>query len=362
MNAFLLGKRPLLTELNRVERFYLGGKLLNRWQGLPDSGDGHMSEEFLVSTVEYIGPGKPAENGVSAVDCGGELWNLRSLIESDSVAFLGERYAKASEGHAGVLARVGDSLSRLIIQCHPNDEQAKRFFGIPFGKTEAWYINDTRQVDGEKAHVYCGFKPGITRKRWEELFREQDSKGMLECLHRFDVEKGDCVLIAAGVPHAIGKGCNFIELHQPCDITLRTERFFTPQPLLDEQMHYGAGFDALFDCFNYIGYTRGEMHDKAFMKPAICRQSPGGTLFDLITYADTTCMSVKKLSVDGEFEMPPFDGHYLLITAGNPVVLQSGDTRLTVPQGRGVFVPAACDDLKVIGKAALIAAYPFSIL
>jgi len=361
MTSSCSGKYPLITNLNRVERFYSGGKLLDRWQGLSDENDGHMSEEFLVSTIEYIGPGNPRENGLSLVEYNEDLRSLRDLINSDPVTFLGKNYAPVSEGHACVLARAGDSLSRLIIQCHPDDTYARAHFGVPFGKTESWYITGTRCVDGENAHVYCGFKPGITQQYWKELFDKQDTDAMLEALHRFEVKKGDCILIEAGVPHAVGKGCLFIEVHQPCDITLRTERNFTPTPLSDEQMHYGAGFDILFKCFDYTGYTRDRMYEKAFMKPTVCNRSEGGTLYNLITYDDTRCLSVKKLVVESAFTIPSFDGHYLLVTAENEVILQCDGETLHVPRGRGVFIPDACSDIKVIGKAELIAAYPFSI-
>jgi mannose-6-phosphate isomerase len=362
MAAQRLDKTPLLTDFNRVERFYSGGKLLDEWQGLPVKADGHLSEEFLVSTIEYIGTGNPPEKGISRVLTGeGEKKNLYRLISGDPEGFLGGAYADSCRGHAGVQLRAGDSTSRLIIQCHPDNERARKFFNIPFGKTEAWYVNNTREINGEKAHVYCGFKPGISKEKWRGLFETQDSRGMLDCLHRFEVREGDCFLIRAGTPHAIGPGCLFLELHQPCDVTLRTERNFTPRPLTDEEMHYGPGFEVLFDCFDYSGLDREQTLAAVFMTPTEESVSEGGAVYSLIDYGRTPDFGMKKIALRGRVPLPSFEGHYLISVTGGEAVLEYGDGALKAPRGRGVFVPAGCREITASGKAELVLAYPFEV-
>jgi len=368
MRAVKLSEIPLLTDFNRVQRFYTGGKLLDEWQGLhsrpglPAGADGLMPEEFLVSTIEYIGPGNPPEKGISRVLVNGnEKKNLYNLINEDPEAFLGARYAKLCYGHSGVQLRVGDSSSRLIIQCHPDNEKARAFFNNPFGKTEAWYIANTREINGEKAHVYCGFKPGITKEKWRELFLADDPVGMLDFLHRFEVKTGDCVLVKAGTPHAIGSGCLFVELHQPCDITLRTERNYTPQPLADEQMHNGPGFDVLFDCYDYSGRDREQTRSDLFRQPAEELSLGGGIVYSLIGYDDIREFCMKKIVLRGSIPMPEFDGHFLFTVVKGEVLLEYEGGSLNVPQGRGVFVPASCEKLMAAGNAELIMAYPFKI-
>jgi mannose-6-phosphate isomerase len=362
MVAQKLSKIPLLTDFNRVERFYSGGLLLDQWQGLAATGDGHLSEEFLVSTGEYIGTGNPPERGISRVlTPDGKKKNLYNVISDDPAAFLGIRYAGPCRGHAGVQLRAGDSTSRLIIQCHPNNEQARSFFKIPFGKTEAWYINGVREINGTPAHVYCGFKPGITREKWRALFETQDSTAMLEWLHRFEVQPGGCFLIRAGTPHAIGGGCLFIELHQPCDVTLRTERNFTPRPLTDEEMHYGPGFDVLFDCFDYTGRDREQTLVEMYMQPAEETALEGGAVYSMIGYADTPDFSMKKIALHSGLALPAFEGHYLIAVARGEAMLEYEGGTLMAHQGRGVFVPAGCQKLYARGNAELITAYPFKV-
>ena len=362
MNAPKMSKMPLLTGFNRVERFYTGGRLLDEWQGLTPKPDGHLSEEFLVSTVEYIGTGNPPEKGRSQVFITEtETKSLYNLISENPMAYLGDRYMSLCQGHAGVQLRVGDSTSRLIIQCHPSNNQAITFFNSPFGKTEAWYIANTREINGEPAHVYCGFKQGITKEKWRELFRKQDSFGMLDCLHRFEVKPGDCFLVRAGTPHAIGSGCLFIELHQPCDITLRTERNHTPHPLTDEQIHYGPGFDVLFECFDYTGRDREQTLTEIFMQPKEESVLEGGTIYSVIGYDRTSDFSMKKIVLTNSILMPQFEGHYLVTVTKGTAALEYEDGVLNVPQGRGVFIPASCKELSASGNAELILAYPFLV-
>ena len=44
---------------------------------------------------------------------------------------------------------------------------------------------------------------------------------MLDCLHKFEVNKGDTFLIEGGIPHAIGAGCFLVEVQEPTDYTIR---------------------------------------------------------------------------------------------------------------------------------------------
>jgi mannose-6-phosphate isomerase len=100
MNIDTLARRPHLLELNRVERFYTGGKLLDRWQGRPDPTDGNWSEEFLVATTEYIGHSTRVKHkGLSRTRLeDGSIITLRDLIQLDELAFFGDRYAGQTFG------------------------------------------------------------------------------------------------------------------------------------------------------------------------------------------------------------------------------------------------------------------------
>ena len=79
----------------------------------------------------------------------------------------------------------------------------------------------------------------------------------------YTVKKGDTFLIEGGIPHAIGSGCFLVEIQEPTDYTVRNERV-TPAGLQisDFMCHQGLGFDKMFDCCEYEGYTIDQIQDR----------------------------------------------------------------------------------------------------
>ncbi len=361
MSNINLSNIPIVLELNRVERLYTGGKLLDNWQGINPATDSSLSEEFIVSTVEYKGPGKPENKGISQTKLpDGSYIDLFSIINSDRTAYLGQMYADITNQQSGVLCRVGDSNVRLVIQCHPDQQKAKHFLDFQSGKTEAWYIADTREIDGVKPYIYCGFKQGVTKELWTELFNKQDIQGMLNCMHRLEVKIGEVYVIEAGMPHAMGSGCLFIEVHEPCDYTIRVERNYSTKTLTDEEMHYGLGFEAMLDFFNYTTYDENEIINKCKCKPNTIYKNEDASVTSFVTYKHTDRFIVNKLEVKNRYLFEKYDGHYILITLKNEAKLLCSGEEFIVPQGRGIFVPANVEPLTVVGNCEIIVAYPFN--
>lgn len=87
-------KIPHVLNLNRVKRAYIGGALLDQWQGLENPSDSNWSEEFLISTVEVTNEQKAAQEGLSTTDLpDGQRVTLSELIARDYNGYLGSRYA-----------------------------------------------------------------------------------------------------------------------------------------------------------------------------------------------------------------------------------------------------------------------------
>jgi mannose-6-phosphate isomerase len=224
---------------NRVYRPFVGGKLLEMFCGIKNPKDGHYPERWICSTT-------------STGDCKGisETLDGRLLTEYRNEPL-------------DILVKLLDSYSRLMIQVHPDRRKAKKYFNSDYGKTEAWYILDTRIINGEEPYVFLGFKKGITRKIWEEIFYNQDIKAMENYLHKVPVKKGDIFYIPGGVPHAMGTGVFFAEIQEPTDITLRTE-WKSPdgRDMLDVDINCGTSMKNMFDCFDYVGYSLEELLGK----------------------------------------------------------------------------------------------------
>lgn len=350
-----LAQQPLILIPRRVERLYTGGRLLDRWQRLPESGDSHQSECFLVSDMPYIGGqlGLPAE-GMNCVSMPGSEVTLRQLCAAAPQEFLGSRARPGA--HSGVQARACDSNIRLVLQIHPDGEAAARYFGSPCGKTEAWYIFGVRKE--LSPCIYAGFKPGVSAEQWHELFCRQDVNGMLACLHRVEVELGDTIVIPAGMPHALGPGCLALEISEPCDYTLRFEKNYAVRSLSDNEMHAGLGFQALFALIHHDNYTREALLQKIKPKRQLAVSDAGGTLEHLLTSADTGCFSADRLSLSGRYTSPDFPWHRIVIAIKGDTVLSCEGGAATLPQGWGAFIPAQVRSLALEGDGEAVIGYP----
>ncbi|MBQ8357141.1 MAG: mannose-6-phosphate isomerase [Clostridia bacterium] len=330
-------KRPLLQTENRVFRTYRGGKLLETFLSKPDPADSFQPEDWISSFVEAKNKNAIKGEGISRVLTEkGEM----PITEAVTAADFGP-----GRTESGVLVKYLNSAERLGIQVHPTPDFSRRYFGTNYGKTECWHILET---DGDAA-VYIGFREGITKESWATLFHRQDIAGMLDCLHRFPVKKGDTVLVRAGTPHAIGAGCFLLEIQEPTDYTMRLEKVTVAgEALTPMQIHYGVGEEALLECFIYEGLGREEAREKFFLEP----QDKNGVI-TLVSYADTACFSLAKLQERGTVTTDSFVT--LVITKSGGLLV--GGERLSVKKGEKWFVPYGCGQI-IVESGEVIVCYP----
>src|SRR5699024_1300734 len=138
-----------------------------------------------------------------------------------------------------LLVKLLDAGQRLPVHCHPSNEFARQHFASHFGKTEAWIVLGT---EGPEPTVYTGFREAVDAETVASWVSAQNSEAMLSALNPLPVSVGDCVLVPAGLPHAIGSGVFVVELQQPTDfsITLEWEGFLDTAA----HGHLGIGFPA----------------------------------------------------------------------------------------------------------------------
>ena len=260
---------------NRVFRSYLGGSRIDALISGKKTEDGRFPEDWLASTVRAFNPGREEiVEGLGATEDGVPLSDL------------------APHG-LPILVKLLDAAQRLVIQAHPTREFAREAWNSPVGKTESWFVLDAE----EDACVYIGFQAGVTKEKWVEVCRRQDVPGMLAMLHRFPVQKGDCVFVPGGAPHAIGGGCLLLETQEPSDLMVVPE-FVTPSGVrLDERkIHGGLGYDRMFDCFCYDGCDRETARKRFFRSPV----DLGSGFWRYIDGAENGIFSVMACETEGE--------------------------------------------------------------
>lgn len=107
-----------------------------------------------------------------------------------------------------------DASRTLSVQVHPDDALAARHDPPDSGKTEAWVVLAAEPG----SRVYAGLRPGVGREELASAVRD----GVVESLlHAFEPRVGDCVLIPAGIVHALGAGLVVAEIQQSSDLTYR---------------------------------------------------------------------------------------------------------------------------------------------
>ena len=334
----MIPKKPILLKSSRAWRTYLGGKLIDELHGVQNPVDSNFPEEWLLSVVSARNVGR--ENIVEGLNVMEDGRSFRDLLESDPSGYLGAEHAAQYGATPGVLVKLLDSGERLTVQVHPSKQQAKELFDSEFGKTECWHILSCRTDSCEPACIYLGFREGITREHWKDCFDRQDISAMLECLHKVPVSPGETYLICGGVPHAIGAGCLLVEIQEPTDYTIRTERV-TPSGLqvADAMCHQGLGFEKMFDCFDYQGFSLQETLQRWQIQATTLFENESYRQTELVGYQDTPMFCIRSLQVQTQCtveRVKKFSGLYVLEGQGTVAgtALRKGDQ---------FFVPAGCD-------------------
>lgn len=327
---------------NRVYRSYAGGGRIDRLVG--KTGPAHCPEDWIASTVRACNPGREAiTEGLSHVSGGGLF---RDLVAADPVGMLGQRSIAIYGEQMPILVKFLDSDERLVIQAHPTIPFAREHFRSPFGKTECWYILEA----DAGAHVYLGFREGVTRETWKELFQKQDVEGMLQCLHRLPAQRGDCFLVPGGVPHAIGSGMLMIELQEPTDLMVIPERKTPSGVELDERkLHGGLGFERMFDCFVYEGLPDAEVVQRLLPRPV----ETGTCRTQIVGEPYTSRFVMEKIAVNRTVSLRACDcGLVAVVTRGEGMMIGRGEC--SVKQGDRLFIPADEGPLELQGNFELI--------
>jgi len=351
---------PLKQLPNRVWRTYEGGALIDKWKKIVPETDGSMPEEWIMSTITARGKNRPKDEGLSLIKTTEGIKPLKDLIDSNLELFLGKEIAE-KYGTTGVLIKMLDSLERLTIQVHPDKNYARTIFNSEFGKTESWYVLNTREIDGEKSAIYMGFKKNVTKKEWQSHFENQNIQGMLDCLHKIEVKPGDAFMIYGGVPHAIGSGCFLLEVQEPTDYTMRVEKT-TPNGLTigPELIHQDVGEEKMLECFHYDTYSLDEALKAWKIFPETLDHSNEFTLNTIFNSKHTNCFGLNELILNGSYSIKGNSRFYVAVIYSGEGIMKCNDQEYTYKQGDEIFISAAISELTLISKnpSKILLCYP----
>ena len=104
------------------------------------------------------------------------------------------------------------SNGNMSIQCHPNDDMARRIHGDYAGQCEAYYI----VTAGHDARTYLGFKNGADGKKFLNLCKDSETNGKLvpyqDYVNKIESKTGLQVFIPSGTIHGSGRNQLVLEL------------------------------------------------------------------------------------------------------------------------------------------------------
>lgn len=328
---------PLKLVPNKVPR-YPGGREIDKFREIKDPKDDGMPEAWVGSTTPALRYNMDQKDnlGLSEVILpSGDTMLLKELIEKYPRQILGDNHYEKFNDEPGILVKLLDAKEQLGLQTHPTREYAKEYFDSEFGKVESWYIIGVREDQEEEPYVLLGFKQGITRSIFEDLYEEQDVESMEQWCHKINVKPGDMFFIDAGVPHAVGPGCFLVEVQESSDITVGVRKRKLSNK--EEELAYK---ERLLGCYAYDGLSYAENLNKNKIKPRVIRKGQEGKETVLLGQEQTSYFGITETEVIDEFSLRD-EGVFsvAIVLEGQGEIVYRGGT-MPIRKSSEIFLPA----------------------
>lgn len=240
-----------------------------------------------------------------------------------------------------ILIKLIDAKKDLSVQVHPDDDYARKNEDGSFGKTEMWYILDSKP-DSE---LIYGFSKDVNADIVRSAVKNDSITALL---NHVKVHTNDLFYIEAGTVHAIGKGILLAEIQENSNLTYR---LYDYNRLDKEGKHRPLHIDKALDVARLVSSA-------APRQPMRVLKYSNGTASELLTRCKYFQVERMLLNTEVRREMANFQTgdnsfHALLITDGCGVILGS-DVNIPFFKGDCIFVPAESDILRFHGKAQIL--------
>lgn len=271
---------------------------------------------------------------------------LSDVIAYEPEGWLGGEVAARYGGQTPLLVKLLDAADNLSVQVHPAaDDPALE--ADESGKPESWIVIDADPGAG----VYLGFKEGVDRARVREVLEQG---GPVDALLNFvPATPGDCFVIRAGTPHAIGRGLTLVEPQfvLPGKKAV-TYRFWDWNRLYDDAGVPSAdGWPRELHVTRSMEVTAWEApRGEAFVET--CRSRPSVLSEGPITrrlLIDEPWFHVEEWSGQGRLEVPAVGTMWALTSLSGQAWVEAGEGSTGLRMGQSCVVPAAAGDLAIEG-------------
>jgi mannose-6-phosphate isomerase len=260
--------------------------------------------------------------------------SLRDLVRYRTEELLGSPFSHLRQ--FPLLVKYIDAEQVLSVQVHPDDERG-HLLADDNGKTETWVVIDAKPG----SVIYAGLKPGVTRERFAQAIEAGEVEPLL---HKIPARAGDCILIPAGIVHAIGAGVMLAEIQQMSDATFRVFDWNrigadgNPRPLHVAQALESTDFEA------------GPVHPLATQPVPVA----GGSREAL---SHTEFFSLERLNLTGRGSIGCADRFTIVMAIDGDVDIHSDGESTRLRRGETLLLPASlgvCEVEPIEGPATLI--------
>ncbi len=260
--------------------------------------------------------------------------SLRDLLRDRHDELVGPALGRREQ--FPLLVKFIDARQTLSVQVHPDDDLGRRLANDN-GKTETWVV-----VDAEPGSlIYAGLKVGVTRGAFARAVETGEVEPLL---HRFPARPGDCILIPAGIVHAIGAGVMLAEIQQMSDATFRV--FDWNRMGADgkpRQLHVAEALES-------IDFAAGPVDP---IRP-VPEPIPGGSRERL---SSSAFFALDRLRLAGPARVGRGDRFTILLGLGGEVEIHHDGSSHPLRFGETLLSPASvgeCDVVPIGGEATLI--------
>lgn len=290
-----------------------------------------LAEAWVCSTH----PDGPSS--VSALSC------TLSEVLAAHPEYLGTHPLQTMGGKAElpILIKLIDAKKDLSVQVHPDDEYALAHENGSLGKTEMWYVLDSKPG----AELIYGFKQDVEASTVRSAV---ETGTVTSLLNHVPVYKDDLFYIESGTVHAIGAGILLAEIQQSSNLTYRLYDYDrVDKDGHKRPLHIERALDVM------------KMNSSATPRqPMRVLKYKNGAASELLTRCKYFQVERMLLNTEVNRQMADFHTdsnsfHALLITEGCGVMLGDG-VDLPFFKGDCIFVPAESEHLKLHGKAQIL--------
>ncbi len=263
---------------------------------------------------------------------------FEDLINANKKEMLGDLFKEIES--FPILVKIIHAKDNLSIQVHPDDFYAIKELGIPYGKTEMWYVIDAEP----NSKLVAGLKSNVTKEVFENAIKNNE---VMDCLNFVDIKKGDVIDIPAGLVHAITSGLLIAEIQQNSDTTFRVYDYDrTDNQGNKRELHVERALDVI----DFSGKLKNEVIDGETSKIGDV---------EFTKYINNDFFTVDKYTITTSFSDESLVDRFsiIMVVEGNGTI-KFGNKELNVALGETVFIPAYLGKYEVVGNLSILKSVP----